>query len=111
MNTNHHRRILRATAFRGMAERIAAAAFLILTVGNMLSAQAVPANAQPSYLKAVPSKKCLDIPGASLASGIQVIQFECNFPPHQMFMEQFVDGPWALYVAGHSGKCLEVNED
>jgi hypothetical protein len=41
-----------------------------------------------------------------------VVQLDCQSDrDSQDWAELFVDGPWAVYVAVHSGKCLDVSSD
>src|SRR3982751_380461 len=118
MLTRPNPQISAAQASSRMTARLRTVAFLT-TIAITAAAPAVIAQtvvgASPTAgisLKAVHSGKCLDIPGASQASGLQVIQFTCNTGyANQMFIEEIVSKPWVMYVAGHSGQCLQVSED
>lgn len=54
------------------------------------------------------SGQCVEVRGANLASGADVVQGTCNGSGNQLFAPQSAGGGYVTLVAQHSGKCLTV---
>ncbi|MES1188018.1 MAG: RICIN domain-containing protein [Myxococcales bacterium] len=60
-------------------------------------------------IAAINSKKCLDVPNASLASGVPLQQYDCHTGTNQRWTITARAKPKNLY-AHHSAKCLDVSQ-
>jgi hypothetical protein len=105
---------------RSMGARIAV---LIIAAALVLPTAASRADAKPAggptasvqgpsvytfIIVARHSVKCLEVAGASVADGANVVQRTCDEGLNQQWSFYYVGSDTYLMVARHSGKCLEV---
>jgi hypothetical protein len=71
---------------------------------------AAPAKQLPqTSLRVNHTGKCVDVEGGDIRSGARIVQNECSGNSRsQLWVERYVDGPWAMLVNGKSGMCIEL---
>lgn len=78
---------------------------------QIVTAEKLDRYAPKTSLRVNHTGKCLDLPDGDDRSGAQIVQNECAAQSKsQLWVERFVDGPWAMLVNGRSGMCIEVQD-
>ena len=85
-----------------------------LAVIGLAAAFALPGAAQSTFTSTAVvehSGLCLEVPGASTAANVQLVQNTCNGRPEQSFRFQVVDAAQQIFNihASHSNLCLATN--